>query len=169
MKRSLAATAIVAAMVMAGCSEPDPAKDAATAGDAAADVSAPGAETVAGTAAMPPAGAATAVPAAAGAPVFAVIYPGAELKAPATVAQGPAGPGGIVEFTTDADPETVIAFYRKHAEAAGLKQINSMNRGDAQAYSAGDGANGRGQLMQVIATRIEDGPTDVQLDWTSGR
>lgn len=169
MKRSLAATAIVAATVLAGCSEREPAKEAATAGDVAAEVSAPAAETVAGTTATPPAGAAGALPAADGAPAFAVIYPGAELKGPATVAQGPAGPGGIVQFTTDADPEAVIAFYRQRAEAAGLKQINSMNRGDAQAYSAGDGANGRGQLMQVIATRIEGGPTDVQLDWTTGR
>ena len=85
------------------------------------------------------------------------------------MAQGPSGPGGIVQFTTDADPEAVIAFYRQRAEAAGLKQINSMNRGDAQAYSAGDGATGRGQLLQVIATRVEGGPTDVQLDWTTGR
>ena len=169
MKRSLAATAVVAAMVLAGCSEREPAVDAAAAGDVAAEVSAPAAEPAAGTRATPPAGAATALPAAAGAPAFAVIYPGAELKGPATVAQGPAGPGGIVEFTTDAEPETVVAFYRQRAEAAGLKQINSMNRGDAQAYSAGDGANGRGQLMQVIATRIEGGPTDVQLDWTTGK
>ena len=85
------------------------------------------------------------------------------------MAQGPSGPGGIVQFTTDADPEAVIAFYRQRAEAAGLKQINSMNRGDAQAYSAGDGATGRGQLLQVIATPVEGGPTDVQLDWTTGR
>ena len=90
MKRSLAATAVTAAMVLAGCSEREPAAEADAAGDVA-------------------------------------------------------------------------------VEAAGLKQINSMNRGDAQAYSAGDGANGRGQLMQVIATRIEGGPTDVQLDWTTGR
>ncbi|MBX9460823.1 MAG: hypothetical protein KL785_06710 [Brevundimonas sp.] len=169
MKRSLAATAIVAAMVLAGCSERTPAEDATAAGDVVAEASAPAAEDVAGVEATPAAGTATAVPAAAGAPVFAVIYPGAELKGPATVAQGPAGPGGIVEFTTDADPEAVIAFYRQRADAAGLKQINSMNRGDAQAYSAGDGVNGRGQLLQVIATRIEGGPTDVQLDWTAGR
>lgn len=169
MKRSLAASAVMAAMVLAGCNDRQPAEDAAAAGDVTADVSAPAAETVPGAEATPPAGAASAVPAAAGAPVFAVIYPGAELKGPATVAQGPAGPGGIVQFTTDADPEAVVAFYRQRAEAAGLKQINSMNRGDARAYSAGDGANGRGQLMQVIATRIEGGPTDVQLDWTTGR
>lgn len=168
MKRSLAATAVVGVMVLAGCSE-RPAEDAPAAGDVATEASAPAAETVDAATVTPPAGAAGALPAADGAPAFAVIYPGAELKGPATVAQGPAGPGGIVQFTTDADPETVIAFYRQRAEAAGLKQINSMNRGDAQAYSAGDGANGRGQLMQVIATRIEGGPTDVQLDWTTGR
>lgn len=169
MKRSLAASAVMAAMVLAGCNDRPPAEDAAAAGDGTADVSAPAAETVPGAETTPPVGAVSAVPAAAGAPIFAVIYPGAELKGPATVAQGPAGPGGIVQFTTDADPEAVVAFYRQRAEAAGLKQINSMNRGDAQAYSAGDGANGRGQLMQVIATRIEGGPTDVQLDWTTGR
>lgn len=168
MKRSLAATAVVAAMVLAGCSEREPAGDAAAAGDAGAEVAAAAAEGVAETTPAP-AGAASALPAADGAPAFAVIYPGAELKGPATVAQGPAGPGGIVQFTTDAAPEAVIAFYRQRGEAAGLKPINSMNRGDAQAYSAGDGANGRGQLMQVIATRIEGGPTDVQLDWTAGR
>lgn len=168
MKRSLAATAVVAAMVLAGCSEREPAAVAPAADEAAAPAEAPaaGTETPGLSAAS---GAAAAQPAAPGAPAFAVIYPGAELKGPATTAQGPAGPGGIVQFTTDATPEAVIAFYRQRAEAAGLKPINSMNRGDAQAYSAGDGADGRGQLMQVIATRVEGGPTDVQLDWTTGR
>ena len=168
MKRSLATTAVVAAMVLAGCSERETAGEAATAADAAVEAVAPAAEAPVGTTPKAPAGAAV-LPAAEGAPAFAVIYPGAELKGPATVAQGPAGPGGIVQFTTDAEPEAVIAFYRQRAEASGLKQINSMNRGDAQAYSAGDGANGRGQLLQVIATRIEGGPTDVQLDWSTGR
>ena len=169
MKRKLAATAIVAAMVLAGCGETEPAQEAATAGDVAAETSAAVTEPAARTEATPPAGAASALPAADGAPAFAVIYPGAELKGPATVAQSPVGPGGIVQFTTDADPETVIAFYRQRAESAGLKPINTMSRGDVQAYSAGDGADGRGQLLQVIATRVEGEPTDVQLDWTAGR
>lgn len=167
MKRSLAATAVVAAMVLAGCSEREPAEVAA-AGEAAETAYAPAADAETASPSAP-SGAAAAQPAAPNAPVFAVIYPGAELKGPATTAQGPGGPGGIVQFTTDAAPEAVIAFYRQRAEAAGLKPINSMNRGDAQAYSAGDGADGRGQLMQVIATRVEGGPTDVQLDWTTGR
>lgn len=168
MKRSLAAAAVVAAMVVAGCGEREPAEVAAPAGQAAAPADAPATETAADSNRAAPAGG-EGVPAAPNAPAFAVIYPGAELKGPATTAQGPAGPGGIVQFTTDATPEAVIAFYRQRAEAAGLKPINSMDRGDAQAYSAGDGADGRGQLMQVIATRVEGGPTDVQLDWTTGR
>ncbi len=168
MKRSLAATAVVAVMVLAGCSERQPAEEAAAADVAAVGATAPSAAP-AEARLTPPAGAAAALPAADGAPAFAVVYPGGALKGPATVAQGPQGPGGIIEFTTDASPEAVIGFYRQRAEAAGLKPINSMNRGDTQAYSAGDGVDGHGQLMQVIATRIDGGPTDVQLDWTTGR
>ena len=169
MKRSLAAAAVAAAMVLVGCSEQEPAEVASPAGEAAAPADALAVDTETPRAAAPPSGAREAQPAAPNAPAFAVIYPGAELKGPATTAQGPSGPGGIVQFTTAATPEAVIAFYRQRAEAAGLKPINSMNSGDAQAYSAGDGADGRGQLMQVIATRVEGGPTDVQLDWTAGR
>lgn len=169
MKRSLAAAAVAAAMVLAGCSEQEPAEVASPVEDAAAPAAVPAAVTDTARGPTAPAASAAARPAAPDAPAFAVIYPGAELKGPATTAQGPAGPGGIVQFTTEATPQAVIAFYRQRAEAAGLKSINSMDRGDAQAYSAGDGADGRGQLMQVIATRVEDGPTDVQLDWTSGR
>lgn len=167
MKLSLAASLLVAGVVLAGCNQGEPAEPAAAAdaGSATAAAVAVPAETSATPA---PAGA-SAVPAAPGAPTFAVLYPGGAPLGPATVAQGPQGPGGIVRFTTDASPEAVIAFYRQRAEAAGLKSINSMNRGDAQAYSAGDGVSGRGQLLQVIATRVEGEPTDVQLDWTSGR
>ena len=63
----------------------------------------------------------------------------------------------------------MVAFYRERAEAAGLKSINTMNRGDSMGYAAGDGANGRGQLMSVVATGIEGEPTSVQLSWTAGR
>jgi len=170
MKRSLATTAVVAAMALAGCSDRTPAEVAASADDVSVEVAAaPAAEAPGRSAPEAPAGAAGVVPAAADAPAFAVIYPGAAIKSPAAVAQGPDGPGGIVQFTTEADPATVIAFYRQRAESAGLKPINSMNRGDVQAYSAGDGAAGRGQLVQVIAERLEGGPTDVQLSWTAGR
>jgi len=98
-----------------------------------------------------------------------VIYPGGAPTGPATEAQGPEGPGGIVAFTTDAPPADVIDFYRRRAESAGLKAINTMNQGDSMGYGAGDGADGRGQLLSVVATRVEGEPTSVQLTWTAGR
>ena len=169
MKRSLAATAVMGAMVLAGCGEREPADVAPTASDVAVEAVAPTSDAPAETTALSPAGAASALPAAEGSPTFAVIYPGGTPDGPATVASGPEGPGGIVAFTTDATPAAVIAFYRQRAEAAGLKSINTMNRGDSMGYAAGDGVDGRGQLMSVVATRIEGEPTSVQLSWTAGR
>ncbi|WP_374598603.1 hypothetical protein [Brevundimonas sp.] len=103
------------------------------------------------------------------APAFAVLYPDATLLGPATLARGPSGPGGILEFTTSDTPEAVVSFYRARAEASGLNTIASMNQGGASAYSAGDGANGAGKLLSVVASPGEDGLTNVQLDWSSGR
>lgn len=161
MKRGIAAVALGAALVMSGCSESGPAEEAAPAAAEAAEDVAAAAPAAASDALAP------AQPAAPGAPTFAVIYPGGEPTKPVTVAQGPQGPGGILEFTTDADPATVVAFYKQRADAAGLKAINAMSTGEARGYSAGDGAEG-GQLMTVIATPV-DGKTSVQLDWTNGR
>lgn len=169
MKRSLAATAIMGAMALAGCGERQPADAAAEAGVAAVEAAAPAADARVAASPAPAAGSTSALPAAEGAPIFAVIYPGGEPGGPATVAQGPEGPGGIIEFTTDAPPADVVAFYRQRAEAAGLKPINTMNRGDSMGYAAGDGAGGRGQLLSVVATRVEGEPTSVQLTWTAGR
>jgi hypothetical protein len=167
MKRSLAASAVAAVMVLAGCGEREPAEAAMSVEDAAVEASAtPVAVDSPAPAAPTPAGA---VPAAAGAPAFAVIYPGGAPDAPPTMADGPDGPGGIVAFTTDATPAEVIAFYRQRAEAAGLKTINTMNRGASIGYGASGGADGRGQNLSVVATRMEDGPTSVQLSWTAGR
>lgn len=167
MKRTLAATALMATLALAGCGEREAAGPAEAAPDTAAEVAMPVAEAAAPSG---PASVAMRVePAASGAPDFAVIYPGAKTDGPATVAQGPVGPGGIVSFTTDASPETVIAFYRGRAEAGGLTPITAMNQGKARAYSAGDGATGRGKLLSVVATPVDDGATNVQLSWTAGR
>lgn len=162
MKRTLAATALIATMALAGCGQA-PADETPAAADAAvaADVVVP--------AAVPPAGsAAPAAPAAPGAPAFAVVYPGGEASGPATVARGPDGPGGILSFTTEATPDAVIDFYRQRAEAAGLASVMAMNTGDARAYGAA-AEDGSGKLLRVVATPVEDGPTSVQLDWTAGR
>ena len=163
MKRTLAAAALMAALAMAGCGQA-PADEAPAAAEAAV-----AAEAAAPAAAVAPAeAAALASPAAPGAPAFAVVYPGGAAQGPVTVARGPDGPGGILSFTTDATPDAVVAFYRQRAEAAGLASVMAMNTGEARAYGAAAG-DGSGKLLHVVATPVEDGPTNVQLDWTNGR
>ncbi|WP_439470977.1 hypothetical protein [Brevundimonas sp.] len=159
MKRMLWAAAVSAAIVMTGCDN-----NAGT-DKTAVDAHPAEAMTEAAEAAGPASAASAAAPASADAPDFAVIYPGAEATGPATTAQGPAGPGGILNFTTEATPDEVVAFYRARAEAAGLTSINAMNRGDARGYAAGDTRN---RLLNVVATPVEGSPTDVQLSWSSG-
>lgn len=164
MKRMFAAAALTAALALAGCGQ-SPAPEATAANEASADTAARVA------AASPPAEsaspAAPSMPAAPGAPSFAVVYPGGTVSGPATVAQGPDGPGGILSFTTDATPDTVVAFYRQRAEAAGLASVMAMNQGEARAYGAA-ADDGSGKLLRVVATPVENGPTSVQLDWTAG-
>lgn len=162
--RAAMAAATAAALLLASCGDP-----------ASSDVATPSAEAPTPAVASPAPAASAGVaeqadarPAGPDAPAFAVLYPGAEPSGAPTLAQGPAGPGGIVIFTTEATPDQVIDFYRQRAEAAGLTSINAMNQGDARGYSAGDGASGRGQLLSVVATPI-DGVTSVQLDWSAGR
>ena len=105
--------------------------------------------------------------AASGAPDFAVLYPGAVLDAPAVTASGASGPGGMATYTTDADPDTVIAFHRARAEAAGLSSAMAMNQGESRAYGAAD--PGRGASLQVVASATGAGPTLVQLSWSAGK
>lgn len=166
MKRVIAVAALTTALALAGCGQA-PAEDAAAADGAAVDAL----DVAAAEAPPAPATArasGTATSAAPGAPAFAVVYPDAAVSGPATVAQGPDGPGGILSFTTEATPDAVIAFYRQRAEAGGLATVMAMNQGDARAYGAA-AQDGSGQLLRVIATPVEDGPTSVQLDWTAGR
>lgn len=171
MKRLLAAAGFSAALVLTGCNQPDDEVRPEAGGEAAAGTSAPTPVRAPGNDAPTPglAPGAPATAAAPGAPAFAVIYPGAVPKSEPVAAQGPSGPGGTLEFTTDATPDEVVAFYRQRAEAAGLKAITTLNRDGARGYAAGDGADGRGQMLNVVATPVEDGPTDVLLMWSSGR
>lgn len=111
---------------------------------------------------------ASAAPAAPDAPAFAVLYPGAVVEEPATTAVGPDGEGGLVTFATDAAPDAVVAFYRRHAEAAGLTSVMGMNQGDARAYGAA-GPQPNGASLQVVASPGEADRTSVQLTWNAGR
>lgn len=166
MKRTLAAAGVMAALAMAGCSQDSaPEAEEANAEVAATDV--PVVPSTAPSPADPDSPAIAAARAAPGAPSFAVIYPGGTPVGPATVAQGPEGPGGIVSFTTDSSPDAIIAYYRRTAEAAGLASVMAMNQGDARAYGAA-ADDGSGRLLRVVATPMEDGGTNVQLDWTAG-
>lgn len=126
-----------------------------------------------------PVGSATAAPAPQGtstrlslaapdAPAFAVLYPDAVVEEPATTAVGPEGEGGLVTFATEAEPDAVVAFYRQHAEAAGLTSVMGMNQGDARAYGAA-GAQPNGASLQVVASPGEADRTSVQLTWNAGR
>lgn len=99
-------------------------------------------------------------------PTFAVLYPGATVVGDPVVGTGDAGTGGIVTFTTEAGPDTVIAFYRERAEAAGLSSVMAMNQGDARAYGAVKAEAGAN--LQVVASPGEAGQTSVQLSWSGG-
>jgi hypothetical protein len=102
-------------------------------------------------------------PATAGAPAFAVLYPGGSVEGEPVLAAGPGGPGGLVTYLTDADPETVIAFHRARAEAAGLASVMAMNQGEARAYGAARDQDN----LQVVASPTPEGRTSVQLSWSA--
>jgi len=165
MKRSVAAVAVALTVGLVGCdgrSEAAPEASLPPPADAPAEM--------ASVAAAVPAAEAAAAPASApidGAPVFAALYPGAQADGPATVATGPTGPGGLITFTTDADPDAVVAFYRQRAEAAGLAPVMAMNQGEARAYGAA-ARKDNGATLQVVASPGEGGLTSVQLTWSAG-
>jgi len=166
MKRSVAAVAVAFTVGLSGCDSRS---------QAAPEIEAPAAtpETTPAVDAAPTAPTAPSAPVAAdalaidGAPAFAAVYPGAQIDSPATLASGPTGPGGLVTFTTEATPETVIAFYRQRAEAAGLSPVMAMNQGEARAYGAA-ARKENGATLQVVASPGEEGLTSVQLTWSGG-
>lgn len=170
MKRSLAAAAALSGLfVLAACdgrSEAAPeAASSATAVETPASDAPP--EVASPAIADAPAALGAGAPAVGDAPAFASLYPGAVVNGAPTLASGPAGPGGVVVFTTDAPPETIVAYYRQRAEAAGLRPIMSMNQGDARAYgAAASGENGAS--LQVVASPGDGGLTSVQLTWSAG-
>ena len=162
MKSSLAGGALMLTLALAACDKPaDTPAAPAPAPAASAATPIPPSEPI-----PAPVPAPSGTTASVEAPSFAAVYPGAELDGPPLAATGPAGPGGVVTFTTDADPDAVIAFYRERAEGAGLAIISSMNQGEARAYGAQNQANGAN--INVVAAPA-DGRTSVQLTWSAGQ
>lgn len=167
MRRCVAIGVLAFSIGLAACDGP-----AASQGEEAAARSfEPDAASAAASDAPPPAstgGASQAsAPAIRGAPAFAVVYPGAQADGAPIAANGPSGPGGLITFSTDADPEAVVAFYRQRAEQAGLASIMAMNQGEARAYGAAASGD-KGASLQVVASPGEDGLTSVQLSWSAG-
>lgn len=164
MKRGMAIAAVLVTVGLTGCDDgPDAAEtptEVARAETPATPSPKAAPSAVADTAA--------ATPAARGAPAFAVLYPDAAPVGEPTLADGPAGPGGLTSFVTDAPPQEVIAFYRERAEAEGLASVMAMNQGDAQAYGAASG-HANGPSLQVVASPTADGGANVQLSWSAGQ
>ncbi len=160
MKRTTAAMALAASAALLMACGPDAEKSETA-----------NAESTAGTTVATPSTPvidAPAPPEVVAAPSGPAAAPGApSLDQPAVTASGPAGPGGLVTYTTEADPEAVIAFYKARAEAAGLASTMAMNQGEARAYSAvGSGA---GSNLQVVASPTDAGETSVQLSWSGAQ
>ena len=163
MKSSLAVVAVVMTVAIAGCDERAATPSATP--SAKADIAA-GAQSRAEAAAASPAPPAPAAISGEGSvPQFAALYPNAEVEGEPLAAGGAAGPGGMVTFVTDAQPDAVIAFYRERAEAAGLATMMSLNQGAARAYGAQKQATGAS--VNVVAAPSED-RTSVQLTWSAG-
>ena len=152
-----------------GGDEPAPPEDESEAAVAAAadtTAEAAGDEAAPAAAAEADLSEAEAAPAAPGAPVFAVIYPGAAIQPPDEETGDASGADGVVTYVTSATPDEVVAFHRARAEAEGLASVMAMNQGEARAYGAHDTDSGAN--LSVFATPGEDGGASVQLVWSTG-
>lgn len=96
------------------------------------------------------------------APDFAQPYPGARVEA-AQVAERDGERGGILSFTTDAHPDTVIDFYRQRAGEAGLSAGASVRQGDSRMYQA----EGQGGANLVVVVTPVEGRTSAQVTWSA--
>ncbi|CAN5427034.1 hypothetical protein BH09PSE1_BH09PSE1_19060 [soil metagenome] len=160
MKSSLAVVAVVLTVAIAGC---DKRADtpAETPTSPPADAVVAPAPTVGRIAPEAPV-----APARLSVPDFAAVYPDGKIEGEPLTATSESGPGGVVTFTTDAKPDTVVAFYRERAEAAGLATMMSLNQGEARAYGALKQASGA--TVNVVASPLAD-KTSVQLTWSAGQ
>ncbi len=157
----LMASLCLGSAVLSACGEAKPDTDAA-----AAEAASTEAADASPAAAAPAAASEPAAPASSGAPAFAVLYPGAEADNPATLGANGADRGGMIDFTTDASAEQVVAFYKARAAASGLETKVSMNQeGGVENYAAGHPSNGA--MLTVVATPV-DGRTSVNLSWSAG-
>ena len=145
--------AVLAVIALSACGEA-PAGDAADAEASPVAAPAPAADT-------------SALAKNSGPPAFAAVYPGGAIDESADgVSPGSSDRGGLITFTTAATPDAVVEFYKRHAEAEGLKPVMAMSQGDTRAYGAAEGGE-KGASVSVVASPVE-GATSVQLTWSAG-
>jgi ABC-type Fe3+-hydroxamate transport system substrate-binding protein len=94
-------------------------------------------------------------------PSYAPVYPGATIE---TSVSAP-DKGGMVTFQTTASRDTIIAFYKKSAASAGMKDIVNTASEHMTSYSATDEKTHWG--LTVVAVDQDNG-THVQLNWGKG-
>lgn len=87
------------------------------------------------------------------------IYPGATVISN-TVMNGPDGKGAMVMMQSKADPASMVAFYRKAAEAAGYTIAMEMKT-DINTMIAGEKKENKGGFS--FSAGAEDGTTNAQL------
>lgn len=92
-------------------------------------------------------------------PDWARPYPGARVMTSVDAGNG----DGATSFETDANPDTVIAYYRERAEEAGLASGANMTMGDMRQYAAQ--AEGGQSLTVVVQPQGER--SVVQVAWES--
>lgn len=94
----------------------------------------------------------------AGGSVFALPYPGSRVV---SSVNSPTDNAGLITFQTDADPGTVIAYYRQRAEEAGLTPRADLTMGDTRQFGA-DTSDG-GELSVEITP--QDNLSTVTVTW----
>ena len=77
-------------------------------------------------------------------PVFARPYPGSRVV---SAVDAPNENAGLVTFETDADPETIIAYYRERAQEAGFGGSTVMNMGENRQFAASSQAGGQFNVL----------------------
>jgi uncharacterized protein YceK len=135
MMRNLVALAMAAGLALAGCGSVE---TTGSAGDTAAVM------------------AAAPVTAPADLPAFAPVYPGAQLTAATTQADGK----GLIGFEAPATPAEIIDFYKGRGLSAGLQPMAEASTGSGQLLTMRR-SDSQTAALQVTVTPHADG--DVQV------
>lgn len=96
--------------------------------------------------------------AAANAPAYAQPYPGAEVT---SAVQAPGDAGGMVMFRSDANPDTIINYYRQRAEEAGMGAGAVTSSGGTRQYAA-EADSGAGMAVVIVPS---GGSSTVTVTW----